>query len=114
MLNAIEDYRNEFKVKLTDKFEEEVVAFLNAKGGNIFIGIADNGNVVGIDGASGDTLQGTYCDIIADRDITMETDRGDIIMSCNGGDIRLACNDGEFRIYVDGTTWRLDRDGWYS
>ena len=71
-------------------------------------------DVVGIDGASGDTLQGTYCDIIADRDITMETDNGDIIMSCNGGDIRLACNNGEFRIYVDGTTWRLDRDGWYS
>ena len=46
MLNAIEDYRNEFKVKLTNKFEEEVVAFLNAKGGNIFIGIADNGNIV--------------------------------------------------------------------
>ena len=47
MLNAIEDYRNEFKVKLTDKFEEEVVAFLNAKGGNIFIEQLDNGIHIG-------------------------------------------------------------------
>lgn len=71
-------------------------------------------DVTGLDGASGDTLQGTYCDILATRDINMETDNGDIVMSCNGGNVRIACNDGEFRIYVDGTTWRLDRDGWYS
>ena len=70
--------------------------------------------VTGLDGASGDTLQGTYCDILATRNINMETDSGDVIISCNGGDVRIACNDGEFRIYVDGTTWRLDRDGWYS
>lgn len=71
-------------------------------------------NVTGLDGASGDTLQGTYCDILATRDINMETDSGDVIISCNGGDVRIACNDGEFRIYVDGTTWRLGRNGWYS
>ena len=35
MLDIIEDVRNEFKVKLTDKFEEEVISFLNANGGNI-------------------------------------------------------------------------------
>lgn len=70
--------------------------------------------VTGLDGASGDTLQGDYCDILATRDINMETDNGDIVMSCNGGDVRIACNDGEFRIYVDGTTWRLGRNGWYS
>lgn len=66
MLNAIEDYRNEFKVKLTNKFEEEVVAFLNAKGGNVFIGIADNGNIVGIDGDA-DLLQRTIKDRIKDK-----------------------------------------------
>lgn len=70
--------------------------------------------VTGLDGASGDTLQGDYCDILATRDINMETDNGDIVMSCNGGNVRIACNDGEFRIYVDGTTWRLDRNGWYN
>ena len=50
MLNIIEDVRNEFKIKLTDKFEEEVISFLNTNGGNIFIGVDDKGNVVGIDG----------------------------------------------------------------
>ena len=50
MLNIIEDGRNEFKIKLTDKFEEEVISFLNTNGGNIFIGVNDNGNVVGLNG----------------------------------------------------------------
>lgn len=81
-----------------------------------FFGSVDfsSADVTGLDSGSGDTLEGTYCDILASRDITMETDNGDIVMSCNGGDVRIACNDGELRIYVDGTTWRLDRDGWYK
>lgn len=29
MLDVIEDVRNEFKVKLTDKFEEEVLLFFS-------------------------------------------------------------------------------------
>lgn len=29
MVGTVEDVRNEFKIKLTDKFEEEVIAFLN-------------------------------------------------------------------------------------
>lgn len=31
MIDVIKDVRNEFKVKLTDKFEEEVISFLNTK-----------------------------------------------------------------------------------
>lgn len=49
MINVIEDERNEFKVELNDKLEKEVVSFLNALGGNIYIGISDNGEIVGID-----------------------------------------------------------------
>lgn len=41
MLDVIEDVRNEFEVKLTSKFEEEVIPFLNTNGGNIFIGVND-------------------------------------------------------------------------
>ena len=67
-----------------------------------------------VSGIAVDTLDGNYVDIMASRDLTMETDNGDIVMSCNGGDLRIACNDGELRIYVDGTTLRLDRDGWYK
>ena len=48
MNNFIEDSRNELKEILNDKLEKEVVSFLNASGGNLYIGIADNGNVVGI------------------------------------------------------------------
>ena len=48
MIDVIEDVRNEFKTKLTDKFEEEVIAFLNTNGGNIYIGVNDKGNVIGV------------------------------------------------------------------
>ena len=49
MLNAIEDCRNEFKIKLSDDLEETVISFLNSKdGGNIYIGVADNGKIIGL------------------------------------------------------------------
>jgi predicted HTH transcriptional regulator len=43
-----ETNRIEFKEQLTPELEKEVVAFLNAKGGHIYIGINDKGSVVGI------------------------------------------------------------------
>ena len=36
MLRVLEGKRTEFKVKLTDTLEKEVIAFLNKDGGNIF------------------------------------------------------------------------------
>ena len=45
MIETIEDSRTEFKVKLVDDLEESVIAFLNKDGGDIYIGIDDNGNV---------------------------------------------------------------------
>lgn len=48
MIGFIEDLRNEFKEVLNDKLEKEVISFLNANGGNLYIGISDNGNIVGI------------------------------------------------------------------
>lgn len=42
--------RTEYKVCLTDNLEKEVVAFLNYKeGGTIYIGVADDGQIVGVD-----------------------------------------------------------------
>ena len=38
----------EYKEKLTDSLEKEVVAFLNTKGGEVCIGVKDNGKVVSI------------------------------------------------------------------
>jgi predicted HTH transcriptional regulator len=47
-LLAHESESIEYKERPTDSLEKEAVAFLNAKGGSIYIGIADNGNVVGV------------------------------------------------------------------
>ena len=45
-----ENHRTEFKLKLTDQLEKEVVGFLNSReGGDIFIGVADDGQIVGVD-----------------------------------------------------------------
>ena len=66
MLDVIEDVRNEFKVKLTDKFEEEIISFLNTNGGNIYIGVNDKGDIVGINGNI-DLLQRTIKDRIKDN-----------------------------------------------
>ena len=44
----VENELVEHKEKLTDLLEKESVAFLNAKGGNIYIGVKDNGDVVDI------------------------------------------------------------------
>lgn len=66
MIDVIEDARNEFKIKLTDKFEEEVISFLNTNGGNIYIGVNDEGNIVGINGNI-DLLQRTIKDRIKDN-----------------------------------------------
>ena len=39
----------EFKLQVTDEVYKEVIAFANTDGGTIYIGIDNNGNVVGID-----------------------------------------------------------------
>lgn len=49
MLDFLEDFRNEFKEALNDKLEKEIVSFLNANGGNLFLGVNDLGKIVGIE-----------------------------------------------------------------
>lgn len=56
MFSIMEDSRNEFKEILNDALEKEVIAFLTKNGGNIYIGIANDGRVVGIN-EDIDTLQ---------------------------------------------------------
>jgi predicted HTH transcriptional regulator len=51
-LKITESNRTEFKLKLTDSLEKEVVAFLNYPGGGyIYIGVNNEGNVIGINDA---------------------------------------------------------------
>ena len=43
-----ETNRIEYKGKLTSDLEQEVVAFLNSEGGDIFLGVRKDGSVVGV------------------------------------------------------------------
>ena len=40
-MSFIEDSRNEFKLVLNDKLEKEIVGFLNANSGNVYIEVDD-------------------------------------------------------------------------
>lgn len=66
MLDIIEDSQNEFKIKLTEKFEQEVISFLNTNGGNIYIGVDDKGNIIGLN-ENIDILQRKIKDRIKDN-----------------------------------------------
>lgn len=61
-----ENDRIEYKECLTDNLEREIVAFLNSKeGGELYIGIKDDGSVVGVKNC--DKLQLTIKDRIKDN-----------------------------------------------
>ena len=49
MSQYIESEKVELKVKYTDTICKEIVAFLNADGGQIIFGVDDFGTVVGVD-----------------------------------------------------------------
>ncbi len=66
MVDAIEDKRNEFKTKITDDLEKEVISFLNTDGGNLFIGVDDNGNIIN-NLSNVDLIQRTIKDRIKDN-----------------------------------------------
>ncbi|MFI3327241.1 MAG: putative DNA binding domain-containing protein, partial [Clostridia bacterium] len=49
-MKLIENHTTEFKAKLTDKIENEIVAFLNSKeGGDVYIGVSDDGEILGLE-----------------------------------------------------------------
>ena len=50
----IEDQKTELKVELTKDIKKEIVAFANSNDGIIYIGIDDNGNVIGLENANKD------------------------------------------------------------
>jgi ATP-dependent DNA helicase RecG len=52
-----ENNRIEYKRELTDGLEKEVVAFLNKDGGDLYIGIDDKGNSIGVKHADSDMLK---------------------------------------------------------
>ena len=56
-MNLSESLTIEFKEKYTDEIKKTVVAFANTAGGSIYIGISDDGNVVGVENADEVMLQ---------------------------------------------------------
>ena len=49
-----EDEYTELKSILTKDIKKKIVAFANSNGGRIYIGIDDNGNIVGLDNTKKD------------------------------------------------------------
>lgn len=80
MVDVNEDSRNEFKVKVTEKLESEVISFLNTNGGNVFIGVNDNGEVVGIKGNI-DLLQRTIKDRLKDNIMPSTVGLYDVVLN---------------------------------
>lgn len=64
-MGYIETEKVELKRILNDTFEKEVVAFLNTDGGTIYIGVEDNGTVVGVKNT--DKLLKEISDVITDK-----------------------------------------------
>ena len=50
----IEDEFTELKIELTKDIKKEIIAFANTKGGKIYIGIDDSGNIIGLQNAKED------------------------------------------------------------
>ena len=48
-MNVIENENTEFKREYTSDIKKTVVAFANSKGGTIYIGISDDGEIIGVD-----------------------------------------------------------------
>ena len=59
----VESNKIELKVKYTNQIVKEIVAFLNAEGGKIYIGVDNDGKVVGVSNI--DQILRSICDIIA-------------------------------------------------
>lgn len=70
----VEDEYTELKIELTKEIKKEIIAFANTKGGKIYIGIDDDGNVVGLENSKEDIE--TLSDMIREgikSDLTLYT-----------------------------------------
>lgn len=56
-MNLLENSTTEFKQEYTDDIKKSVIAFVNTSGGTLYVGIADDGSVVGLDDADGTMLK---------------------------------------------------------
>ena len=52
-----ESERTEFKASVTEDIRKEIIAFANGNGGQLYVGISDDGNIVGVDNPDETALQ---------------------------------------------------------
>ncbi len=79
-----ENNRTEFKSQLNDKLEREVVAFLNYReGGDIYIGVNDDGEAIGVDNS--DEMQLMIADRIKDNILPATLGLFDIVTEKQNG-----------------------------
>ncbi len=84
----IEDEYTELKIELTKDIKKEIIAFANTKGGKIYIGIDDDGNIIGLKNYKEDleSLSGMIREGIK-SDLTLYTSVN--LISINDKDIML-------------------------
>lgn len=109
-----EGYQVEFKEAVSSKLDREIVAFANASGGSIFIGVNDEGKVKGTD-LSG-RLKSRIVDIARNCDpsikiewITYDNEKVLEIKVAEGTDKPYRCHSGFF-LRVGPSTQKLKRD----
>ena len=57
----------ELKEKFSDSITRDIVAFLNTQGGILYVGISDNGKIIGLDQQHIDETQQRLSDIITNQ-----------------------------------------------
>lgn len=107
-----EGYKIEFKESSEKAFVEEVTAFANASGGRIFLGIADNGKIKGVDtsNASRSKIQDAISQIKPSISVDIEiVDNVFVIHVPEGKDKPYACSKG-FYLRMGANSQKLERD----
>lgn len=82
ILQEGESYKVEFKGSVDKSLAEEVCAFANASGGRIFIGVDDNGKIIGTDtsNAARSRIQDTLRQIQPDLTIKLDVINNIIVL----------------------------------
>lgn len=56
-MKYVESETLELKAEVTDDIKKEIVAFANSNGGSLYVGVRDNGEVIGLEDPDGTSLQ---------------------------------------------------------
>ena len=56
-MGFVESKTVELKETVVDDIKKEVIAFINSEGGNLYVGVADDGHVIGLDDPQSDMLR---------------------------------------------------------